>query len=354
MEKVINHADLDKAYELVNEHNKAVANNPNHDEARDRQKVYALDITGRHGVYYTMWRSAMKNGMHILVYLGNAAEDLLPAVHKLLSRCPAHIRAEIVNDDQTRAHVRGLFKFKFGKYRGMDFDEVFQVNPGYFLWLTQDTEKLYKYNKPEVVDRLLVLREAAEDEITRKNTATVKSAHVGPTKGRTTFTFKVTSSDVVGTSYGTVTKYKGFDKDGNRYHIKNLHNAFGLSREDFYNRFIVTDTPVTVVASVNHSEYLGIKHNHLKRCAMPKGFVIPEAPKVETQIVETTQPQPQVISTEKMALATRLYEAMEAKGEINHSLVDTTPEKNRENVIFAISQMQDEGLNYMRSVYLVN
>lgn len=173
---------------------------------------------------------------------------------KLLVRCPPHVKAILVSDETTRNHVRGTFTFKFGKYRGLDFDEVFQINPKYFLWLVEDLFMLQKYNKPVVVNRIVELANAAKDELIMKNRENDQSEFIGPEKGRAPFTFKIISMKEVVGRWSTICKYKCVDSNGNRIHANSLENLFNMTPGQMQTHFIDTDKEITVIASVCHSE----------------------------------------------------------------------------------------------------
>jgi hypothetical protein len=109
--------DRNKAIELIDKHNKS---------ADDSIKgYYAIDVTGKHQVYYTFWRYKEIDPMFAAyiknpIYMGNLSTNLLSSVENAIKKAHS-TRLELISEE-TKEGLIGKTKetpiFTFGKYRG--------------------------------------------------------------------------------------------------------------------------------------------------------------------------------------------------------------------------------------------
>jgi hypothetical protein len=246
------------ATELINQHNDYPAID------KEIKGHYAIDVTGKHQVYYTFWRfkeidprfaAFIKNP----IYMGNLTTDFLTSVNKALERMPATTKLTIYADE-SRQHLIGKTEvFTFGQYRGEPYYEVFQKNPSYFAWLAQKQDPKYANTKSAAAIR--VFAEMYYEEATKKNLATSTSQFVG----------------VEGDKYeGELTVYSMKDKQGTDFHTgqPNTYKSFKLT-DASGNKFLAVDLQKYFpnvkekdVIRVNgrikaHREILGVKFTAL-------------------------------------------------------------------------------------------
>ena len=97
-----------------------------------------IGVTGRHQVYYTLWKHAPRAIMNPMIYLGNLSTDIIEAARKAKQRAG---RQPVYFDDyETLKGMQGAQPevITFGKYRGRLIGEVYAEDPQYIIWLSKN------------------------------------------------------------------------------------------------------------------------------------------------------------------------------------------------------------------------
>jgi len=97
-----------------------------------------IGVTGRHQVYYTLWKYAPRAIMNPMIYLGNLSTDIIEAAKKAKNRAG---RQPVYFDDyETLKGMQGAQPevITFGKYRGRLVGEVYAEDPQYIIWLSKN------------------------------------------------------------------------------------------------------------------------------------------------------------------------------------------------------------------------
>lgn len=262
--KEISDEEFDQATSLLVEHNNNA--DPN------AEAFYIIDVTGKHGVYFTFWRYREidpKIAMFIKnpVYIQNLTTNLLSAIQKAIALRP-NIRIELDNDT-TNEHVIGKpMTFSFGKYRGMNFIDVYNEKPDYFVWLDQNADP--KYAHTPNAQAIYYFAQMAREEITKKNQETSTSKFVGEPgqsyNGELTiYKYDVRTSEF--RTYNTHTTtvshcYTAADSDGNKFKFKITNNKL----DKYFGGVAPLKDSVVKLKGVieGHEEYLGVKFTFLK------------------------------------------------------------------------------------------
>lgn len=220
--KEVPEEERQKVLELIKKHNDGV------DPAIKGN--YAIDVTGKHQVYYTFWRYkdidpkfawVIKNP----IYMGNLSTNLMSSVEKALQKTPPTVRLSL-DADETRQHLIGKQEvFTFGKYRGEPFYEVYLKDPSYFAFLAKNQDP--KYSNTETSKKIQFFADLYYEEVTKKNLETSKSQFVGNVKDN---------------YQGELTIYKIDEKDGIDFQTQKpkKYRVYKLI-DDNQNKFITID-----------------------------------------------------------------------------------------------------------------
>lgn len=227
---------------------------------------YAIDVTGKHQVYYTLWRwredidpriaAYIKNP----IYMGNLTTDYLTSVKKALERVAPTMRVVIWNGE-TRHHLIGKTEtFTFGKYRGVPYHEVFLTDPGYFAFLAKNQDPKYANTKSALAIRLFA--DMYFEEQTKKNLETSTSKFVGTVGGKFEGELKIYNiAEKQGQAFGygqepqSYKVYKLIDAEGNKFIAFNLDKSFPQAQKD---------DVVKLKGNIkDHKELMGIKFTAL-------------------------------------------------------------------------------------------
>ena len=249
-----------EANRLVDEHNKKGSIDPS------IKGYYALDVTGKHQVYYTFWRyredipAQVAQFIKNPIYFGNLSTNLLDSVKKAIDRTPPTAKLQIWTDG-TRHHLIGKpERFTFGKYRGEPYYEVYQKDPAYFAWLAKNQDPKYANTKSAMAIR--VFADLYFEEVTKKNVAESPSKFVGTPGGSYVgelrvygVTQKEGRAFHPGDKAEPYTVYKLIDQDENKFIAFNLEKFFpNIQKEDI----------IKIKAKVkDHKELMGIKFTAL-------------------------------------------------------------------------------------------
>ena len=266
--KQISKEDWDQAYELLKNHNKT-ADNPIAD--------YYIDVTGKYGVYFTLWRYIKGRPYSPFVknprYICNLTTEFLSSIKKTLQMPVVTNTSVHAVDDQTRVGLIGKtqaqksedFVFTFGQYRGKTYGEVYAENPSYFVWLVKNTHPKYASGKKFEAQKEFV--NMYWQDVTTKNRETSTSQHVGQVKDRFTGKLKVYEKAQKNGDFGPYVLYKLTDDKGNKYLATNLETKF---------QNIEKDSVIDVNAKIKgHKELLGVKFtllNYVKPNVVSENF----------------------------------------------------------------------------------
>lgn len=249
-----------EANKLIQAHNTAATIDPG------IKGYYAIDVTGRHQVYYTFWRyrddidpriaQLIKNP----IYFGNLTTNYLSSVKKALEHIPPTMKL-VVWTDENRHHLIGKpERFTFGKYRGEPYHEVFLKDPSYFAWLAKNQDPQYANTKSALAIKLFA--DMYFEQQTKKNQETSTSKFVGTEGGSYEGELKIYNiAEKQGQSFGydqkpeTYLAYKLVDAEGNKFLAVNLNKNFPNAKKD--------DT-IKVRGKIKaHKELMGIKFTAL-------------------------------------------------------------------------------------------
>jgi len=256
--KEIPEEDQREALELIKRHN------DNSQIQQDIKGHYAIDVTGKHQVYYTFWRfkeidprfaAFIKNP----IYMGNLTTDFLSSVKKALEKMPPTTKLTLYSDE-TRQHLIGKTEvFTFGKYRGKPYYEVYMENPGYFAFLAKNADPKYAASKANVI--IQQFAEMYYEEQTKKNQETSTSKFVGTVGEKISAELKIYRlEEKQGTDFNTgqpkmYKVYKMTDAEGNKFVAFDLDKYFPQAQKD--------DTIKVQAKIKDHKELMGIKFTAL-------------------------------------------------------------------------------------------
>ena len=258
--KEIPNEERAEAAKLIDAHNTAPSIDPG------IKGYYAIDVTGKHQVYYTFWRYRDDVDPRIAqfiknpIYFGNLTTNYLSSVKKALEHVPPTMKLEIWTEE-TRHHLIGKpERFTFGKYRGEPYHEVFLKDPGYFAWLYKNQDEKYANTKSALAIKLFA--EMYFEQQTKKNQETSTSKFVGTEGGTYEGELKIYNiTEKQGQSFGygqkpeTYLAYKLVDAEGNKFLAVNLNKNFPTAKKD---------DMIKVRGKIKaHKELMGIKFTAL-------------------------------------------------------------------------------------------
>lgn len=262
--KEVPEEERQKGFDLIAQHNKS----PDIDEhlAKEMGSFYAIQVTGKYQVYFTLWRYRKVDPMfaaviHNPIYMGNLTTDFLTSVEKCINgRVPKTIRIRI-DDDTTRQHIIGKQDvFSFGQYRGLPYYEVYQKNPSYFTFLAKGVNdpnprnaKFWQGPKGKII---LFYANLAREEAIKKNRETSTAEHVGEVKDRYEGPLKVYKMTKKRSfDGGEFTDFRLLDPKGNKFIAYNLEKHWPDIKEG---------DEIKVQGRIKgHKELMGIKFNQL-------------------------------------------------------------------------------------------
>jgi len=110
---------------------------PNWDESKFGAMY--IGITGRHRVYYTLWKWNPRS-LDGIIYLGNAAMNIVDAAKK--AKSIAGIQPVYLESSDALNSLKGSPPevMTFGKFRGKTIGEAYATDPQYVIWLSKNMQ----------------------------------------------------------------------------------------------------------------------------------------------------------------------------------------------------------------------
>jgi hypothetical protein len=230
---------------LIQEHNAAIS-------VSENARELFIDVTGRRGVYFTLWVYNPMSRRNPFTYGGNLSTNLLKAVEKICTRTGNQVTLGTAENFNPNYPKEGIINF--GKYNGMTLTEVYDADPNYILWFASKYEPKTQH-AASLVDDAKVLAEVHWQRVANHNRETCTSKFIGMPKKRQEFELTVTSvkrfqSQGFGYDADDVIRhqYKCMDGEGNlvQFYIGEIENSIQVGER------------VTLTASVkSHSEICG-------------------------------------------------------------------------------------------------
>jgi len=165
---------LTEAEALVEQHN---ANIPVNEKARQ----IIIDVTGRKGVYFTMWVFNPMPVRNPLIYGGNLSTDLLTAVKKVTTG--RGLRVVIASDNNFNPNYPKSGLLNFGKHSGKSIPEVYETDPNWVLWFASRFEAKTKH-AADLVEQAKTMAELHWQMVTEQNRETCTSQYIGTPKAK--------------------------------------------------------------------------------------------------------------------------------------------------------------------------
>lgn len=233
--------------------------NPNWDEKNFG--YFLIDVSGRHSVYYTLWRYRPSISAHVkpFTFWQNLSTDFKKAVQKakiLAGGVPVFI--EDIGT-QVRSKDRNN-RIQFGKYKNEYIEDIFQKDPRYITWVWDKIQTGdLKVPKP-TQDLFQYFNSMYWETVKKTNKETISSKHIGNIgdtfEGK--LTIKSISQPKVG-PYGTFIVYTLTDEDGNYFITYNLPAKLKEQNVKVGDSFNLSGT------IDGHKEFLGINQTLLKK-----------------------------------------------------------------------------------------
>jgi hypothetical protein len=232
----------------------------------DRQyATFYIDVSGKHQVFYTLWRYRMNVPPSPYVknptYLGNLSTDFKEAVLKARQKLPnGYIELDRVG---TKVRLADPEMIKFGKYRGAMLEDIFMQDPRYIMWLADN----YTGNQKEFVAKLQSLKEVYFKNLTEKNKEESTSEYYGNIDEKAQLIVKVYRIKATNYDGEMVYQYYFVDRDGNKFYTYSIKNA------DTYKEGDILEVKGTIK---QHREIVGIKYTYLNRLKVLRVIQEPE------------------------------------------------------------------------------
>lgn len=241
-----NEKDVDKAYEIVKDHNLEVhgIETINHTKS-----FYVIGLTGKEVVCYTLYRSVFVDGKFTgYQYMRNLSHSLLKSVEKISTKRGLPILID--NEFSRGRQITEPLCFRIGKHKGENINDVFEEDRNYVRWFVNNWNAKTKHDK-ELREQGKNLFDAYYQMITEENKENCTSEYVGTLKKRDDYNLKVTH---VKGHYDSL-KISCVDKDGNKIFFF-YSGDIEVKVDD---EFSLRGTPV------DHKEILGIKWTRINR-----------------------------------------------------------------------------------------
>lgn len=230
---------------LIQEHNAAIS-------VSEHARELFIDVTGRRGVYFTLWVYNPMSRRNPFTYGGNLSTNLLKAVEKICTRTGNQVTLGTAENFNPNYPKEGIINF--GKYNGMTLTEVYDADPNYILWFASKYEPKTQH-AASLVDDAKVLAEVHWQRVANHNRETCTSKFIGMPKKRQEFELTVTS----------VKRFQspGFGWNADdviRYRYKCVDTAGNLVQFYIYENepSLQTEENVSLTASVkSHAEICG-------------------------------------------------------------------------------------------------
>jgi len=173
---------LAEAHALVELHNSTI---PESETARQ----IIIDVTGRRGVYFTMWVFNPNPVRNPFIYGGNLSTDLLTAVKKVTTG--RGLRVVIASDNNFNPNYPKSGRLNFGKHSGKSLPEVYETDPNWVLWFANKFEPKTQH-AADLVEQAKTMAELHWQMVTEQNRYTCTSQYIGTPKTKVELILKVT------------------------------------------------------------------------------------------------------------------------------------------------------------------
>ena len=188
---------------------------------------FYIDISGKHSVYYTLWKTNLYNGDKFITNLSTDFQTAVEKAKKASGRIPV-----IIDRLGTKA---GLFQaakaeiLTFGKHRGKTIGDVFVEDPQYVVWLSKNDK-----GKSEIMtDKIKYYTGLYFETLKEKNQKESKSQFVGNIGEKITIIADVTMYNSEPGNFNNIQHVcKLIDDDGNKYMtaLQSIHDKTGCQQ----------------------------------------------------------------------------------------------------------------------------
>lgn len=233
--------DIDEAERILN-----AGVDPSWDEGKKGR--FLMDVSGKHQVYFTLWRHNPSSRLFPMTYLKNLSTDIIKA-----AQAAKRIAGEIpVRIDRYGTMVGGAqikHKITFGKYRGLSFEDVYVDDPRYLIWLSKNAD-MSKFS-PTTRQIIQDFSDMCWNDIKKKNIETSTSSHQGSIGDKFDGKLNIYAID----QKPEYKVYKMSDDKGNKYLAYNLDKLYPEARKG---------DSIDVSGKIGgHKDFLGVKFTHL-------------------------------------------------------------------------------------------
>ena len=264
--------EITQGEELIKQHNQGL----NMDGS-----YYIISVTGQLEKYYTLYYYSKPiaefGKCNPFLYKGNLSQSFLSAVKKMIAKAPnTYIDVKSENAILSKIQKYKSEVFHSGKYQGLSYNEVYEKDPQYLLWIfnklkeeskqkkvNRYTGKTYYLTKKqaEMYEILEPLIKTYHEEQIKSRRENIESEHITADQTRgIDFTVTNTPQRKHG-DYGTYITIRG--RNGNRYYIMNMKDMPNLSDEEI--GALKGKTISIQSASTQPTEIYGVKYNKLSR-----------------------------------------------------------------------------------------
>lgn len=191
-----------------------------------------IGVTGKHHVYYTLWKYSPINRFNQLTYLGNLSTDILEAAKK--AKKISGIQPIYFDSYENLEGMKGSATdvITFGKYRGKTIGEIYIDDPQYVIWLSKNMTP--RNEKQKVQEEMA--KELTADyfrALGEKNCKEDTKKYVGKINEKVEITLKITNTIMVDNYYGGISfKIRGENEEG-RFQfypsVKSVAKSLGIN-----------------------------------------------------------------------------------------------------------------------------
>jgi len=174
---------LATAERLIQEHNAVIP-------VRENARELIIDVTGRRGVYFTLWVYNPMARRNQFTYAGNLSTDLIKAVEKVCTRTGNQVTLGTTTNFNPNYPKEGIINF--GKHSGKTLTEIYEADPNYILWFADKYEPKTQH-AVSLVEDAKALAEVHWQRVADHNRETCTSQFIGQVKKRQGFRLTVTS-----------------------------------------------------------------------------------------------------------------------------------------------------------------
>ena len=272
-EEIEGQDEIAQGEELIKQHNQGLNNDGSY---------YIIGVTGMKEKYYTLYyfsKPIADFGKHNpFLYRGNLSQSFLAAVNKMIAKAPnVYIDVEPEGAILSKIQKYKSEVFHSGKYQGLSYNEVYEKDPQYLLWLynklKEESQQMKKNpytgqryyltkKQQEMYDMLEPLIQTYHEEQIKSRRENIASEHIDSATARGGIEFTVTNvPQRKHGQYGTYITVRG--KNGNTYYIMNMADIPNLSNEEVG---ALKGKTISVQSALTQpTEIYGVKYNKLSR-----------------------------------------------------------------------------------------